>query len=273
MGRLTSTVVVVTGASAGIGAATVRGVAAEGARVVACARRAERLDALVGEIRARGGNALAVPGDVTREDDMQAVVDRTVHTYGRLDVMVCNAGIGYHGPLDETPPDVMRRLVDVNVLGTMYAARAALGVMRPRQAGHIIAVSSIAGRRGVGGSSVYSATKAAQIGFIEALRAEFEGTALRASLVYPVSTTTEFHAAIARDFGHEVRGRGPKQSADVVARAIVNCIVSPRAEVYPYWPAWLLAVLAVVAPRQADRLVRRFGRHRQSHRADGVDHA
>ncbi|MCC7007930.1 MAG: SDR family NAD(P)-dependent oxidoreductase [Acidobacteria bacterium] len=262
MPPLSSKVVAVTGASSGIGEATVRAAAAAGARVMACARRTDRLARLVDEVRGRGGEAIAVAGDVAREADMAALVDRTIAAFGRLDVMVCNAGIGYHGLLDETPPDAMRRLVEVNVLGTFYAARAALVVMRRQRAGHIIAVSSIAGRRGVGGSSVYSATKAAQVGFIEGLRAEFQGTPLRASIVYPVSTVTEFHDAIARDFGHTVRGKGPRQSADVVARAIVRCMVSPRPEVYPYRPAWLLSVLSVIAPAQADRLMRRFGRRR-----------
>lgn len=272
---LSSTVIAITGASAGIGRATAQLAARRGARLVLSARRADRLDAVVAEIREAGGTAIAVVGDVAVEADMHALVARSVEAFGQLDVMVCNAGIGYHGPLDETPPEVMRRLVDVNILGTFYAAGAALPVMRRQGRGHIIAVSSIAGRRGVGGSSVYSATKAAQIGFIEALRAEFHGTALRASVVYPISTKTEFHEAIARDFGHAVSGRGPQQPAERVALAIVRCIESPRAEVYPYRLAWWLSVLSVLAPSQADRFVKRFGRRRTPHAAtpDGSHHS
>ena len=224
------------------------------------ARRRDKLDALAGEIRAHGGTALVVGGDVRVFEDVEAFVSRTVEVFGRIDVIICNAGIGYHGPLDDTPLEVMRRLVDVNLMGTLYAARAALAVMRRQAAGHIIAVSSIAGRRGIGGSSVYSATKAAQIGFVEGLRAEFCGTNLRASVIYPVSTVTEFHEAIARDFGQTVKGKGPKQSADRVAQAIVDCMVNPRAEVYPFGNAKWLAVLSVVAPAQADKVVKRFGR-------------
>jgi short-subunit dehydrogenase len=175
-------------------------------------------------------------------------------------VMVGNAGIGYHGRLDDTSAEAMRRLVDVNVMGTLHAGKAALVAMRGQGHGHIIAISSIAGRRGVGGSSVYSATKAAQIGFIEALRAEFVGTNLHASVVYPVRTATEFHDAIARDFGQTVSGRGPTQSADRVAQSIADVIASPRAEVYPYPLAWWLSVLSVVAPGQADKFMKRFGR-------------
>ncbi len=160
---------------------------------------------------------------------MQALVERAIAAFGRIDVMVCNAGIGYHGPFEATPAPVMRRLVDVNLLGTLYAAQAALVAMRRQGHGHIIAISSIVGRRGIGGSAAYSATKAAQVGLIEGLRAECHGTAIHASVVLPVSTMTEFHAAMARTFGHAGTGRGPQQSADQVARAIVRCIVSPRA--------------------------------------------
>jgi NAD(P)-dependent dehydrogenase (short-subunit alcohol dehydrogenase family) len=261
--RLAGRVVAITGASAGIGRACAERLAAEGAAVVLSARRADRLDALVAAIAARGGRALAVPGDVTREADMQALVERAVATFGRLDVMICNAGIGFHGGLEETTTDIMRRLVDVNVIGTFHAARAAHAVFQRQGSGHLIAVSSIAGRRGIAGNTAYSATKAAQIGFIEALRAEYATTHLKASIVYPVSTRTEFHDAMARDFGRVVGGVGPRQDAEVVARAIADCIVSPKPEVYPYRPAWLLSVLSVMAPSIADRFVQKYGRRRR----------
>lgn len=264
MSRLAGRVVVVTGASAGIGRATALAAAAEGAAVGLMARRGDRLAALVAEIAKTGGRALALPGDVTHEPDVAGAVARTIETFGRIDVMICNAGIGYHGTLDETSPDDMRRVVDVNLMGTLYAARAALIEMRRQGSGHIIAISSIVGRRGIGGSSVYGATKAAQMGLIEALRAEFAGSNLHASVVYPVAVPTEFHEAIARDFGHHVEGHGPRQPPEEVARAIVECIVSPRPEVYPFPKARWLAILGVVAPGRADRLVKRFGRRRVS---------
>jgi short-subunit dehydrogenase len=260
MDALAGKVVAITGASAGIGLALARQLAARGARVAAFARRTDRLDALAAEAATLPGEVLAVGGDVAHEADVQSLVDRTVARFGRIDVMVCNAGIGYHGALEDAPPDAIRRIMDVNVLGTVYAARSALTLMRAQGHGHIIAISSIVGRRGVAGSCVYSASKAAQLAFIESLRAEFLGTRLRASVVFPVSTTTEFHAAIARDFGQAVQGHGPKQSADHVAGCIVRCIIRPRAEVYPYRWAKILSVLSVIAPAQADRLVRRFRR-------------
>jgi NADP-dependent 3-hydroxy acid dehydrogenase YdfG len=260
MPRLTGRVVAITGASAGIGRACAVRLAAEGAAVVVSARRSDRLNELVRSIEASGGRAIAVTGDVTREADMQALVAKSVEAFGSLDVMICNAGIGFHDAFARTPAEVMRRLVDVNVMGTFYAARAAVDVFMRQNRGHVIAVSSIVGRRGMAGSSVYSATKAAQIGFIEGLRAEFHGTNLHASVVFPVGTETEFHAAIKRDYGHDIEGRGPRQSADDVAKAIVECVVKPKAEVYPFPKAWWLSVLSVVAPAQADRVVQKFGR-------------
>jgi NADP-dependent 3-hydroxy acid dehydrogenase YdfG len=259
--RLAGRIVAITGASAGIGRTTADLAADEGAAVALSARRADRLGEIVSAIQARGGRALAVPGDVTSETDMQKFVAETVRAFGRLDVMVCNAGIGFHDAFERTSASVMRRLVDVNLIGTFFAARAALEVFFPQQSGHVIAISSIVGRRGMAASAVYSATKFAQVGFIEALRAEFAGTNLQASVVYPVGTRTEFHDAIRRDFGYDVQPRGPRQSPEVVARAIIDCIVSPKAEVYPLRMAWWLAVLSVVAPAQADRVVRRWGRH------------
>jgi NADP-dependent 3-hydroxy acid dehydrogenase YdfG len=272
---LSSKVVAITGASAGIGRATAERLAAEGAAVVVSARRDDRLQELAATITAAGGRVLAVRADVTVEADMRGLVARAIAAFGRLDVMICNAGIGYHGTLDDTPAEVMRRLVDVNILGTFYAAEAALRVFRRQGHGHIIAVSSIVGRRGIGGSSVYSATKAAQVAFIESLRAEFVGTDLHASVVYPVATDTEFHESIQRNFGRTATGHGPRQTADTVARAIVDCVRAPRVEVYPFRKAWWLAVLSVIAPARTDRLTRRFGRRvvapAPDRNADGSD--
>jgi len=268
MGRLSDRVIAITGASAGIGRASAERLAGEGASLALFARRADRLDEIAGAIAARGGRTLAFAGDVTRETDVAAFVARTVETFGRLDVMICNAGIGFHGALDETPPSAMRRLVDVNLMGTLYAAHAAMAVFRRQGSGHIIAISSIVGRRGVSGSSVYTATKAAQVGFIESLRADFVGTPFHASVVLPVGTQTEFREAIERDFGHATSGTGPRQSADDVARTIVECVVSPKAEVYPHAASRLLAVLNVAAPRVTDRIVQRYSRRRKPPSSD-----
>ncbi len=253
-------VIVITGASAGIGRAVAELAASNGCTVVLSARRAELLESVVAGIVANGGRALAVPGDVTSDADMEALMSRAIERFGYVDVMICNAGIGFHDTFQATPVEVMQRLVDVNLMGTMYAARAAMPHFIARGAGHLIAVSSIVGRRGIPGSSVYAATKAAQIGLIEGIRAEAYGTNIHASLVYPVSTETEFRDAIKRDYGQEAVGRGPKQSAESVARAMMDCVKNPRPEVYPYRKAKWLAVISVIAPRLADRLVQKYER-------------
>ena len=257
-------VVAITGASAGIGRACAERLARGGAAVVLLARRAALLEDVVRAIRAGGGQALAVPGDVTSPEDMRALVAAAVGAFGRLDVLICNTGIGYHGRLAETPSDVADRLVRVNLLGTIHAARAACDAFMRQGAGHVIAVSSVVGLRGTPGASVYSATKAAQKAFIESLRSEFLGTGLHASVVFPISTRTEFRDAMARDFGHAVDGIGPRQDADRVAAAIERCIRSPRAEVYPYRPARWLGWLNAWAPAAVDRLVRRYERRRKT---------
>lgn len=261
---LNGRVAAITGASAGIGLACAERFAREGMAVVLTARRADRLEEAVAKIRAAGGRAEAVPADVTSESEMHAVVVRARQAFGGLDVMVCNAGFGYYGTVEETSPDVMRRMMDVNFMGTYLGARAALPLFRTQRRGHLLIVSSIVGRRGIARMSGYSATKAAQVGFAESLRAEFGGTDIHISVVFPVSTETEFRQAMERDYGHTVAGLGPKQTAAHVAEAMVQCVRRPRPEVYPHAASRALTVLNAAAPALADRLVRRYGRRRTS---------
>ena len=256
-------VAAITGASSGIGLAIARQLAAAGARVVLGARRADRLDDSAHAIRRGGGSAEPVVMDVTSEEGVARLVSRAQEVFGRLDIMVCNAGFGYYGTVEDTPPDVMRRMMDVNFFGTYLAARAALPIFRRQGRGHLILISSIVGRRGIAQMSGYSATKAAQVGFAESLRTEFAGTPIHVSVVLPVSTDTEFRDAMTRDYGHSVRGLGPTQTADTVARAVVACIRRPAPEVYPHRASRALTILSAVAPGLTDRLVRRYGRRRE----------
>ena len=259
---ITDRVAVITGASAGIGLACAERLAREGAAVALGARRTDRLEALVARIRAEGGRAEAVTTDVAVEADVAQLVDRAVASFGTVDIMICNAGFGYYGTVEETAPAVMRRMMDVNFMGSYYGARAVLPIFRRQGRGHLLFVSSIVGRRGVPLVSAYSATKAAQAGFAEALRSEFAGTDIHVTVVFPISTQTEFRAAIRRDYGHQVAGLGPVQPVDHVADAIVACIRRPRPEVYPHATSRLLPILNTVAPRTTDRVMRRFARRR-----------
>ena len=261
---LSGRVAAITGASSGIGLAVAQHLAREGVAVAIGARRAERLDDAVRDIRAHGGRAEAVVADVTSEGDVQRLVQHARATFGRLDVMICNAGFGYYGTIEETPPDVMQRMMNVNYMGTYYGARAALPIFRQQNAGHLIFVSSIVGRRGIAFMGGYSASKAAQSGLAESLRTEFAGTPIAVSCVYPVSTRTEFHEAMERDYGHRVSGLGPKQTVDAVAASIVACIRRPRPEVYPHALSRGLGILSLIAPAFTDRFTRKFGRRRDA---------
>lgn len=251
---------IITGASAGIGAACARAFAREGLHVVLAARRADRLDAVVEQIRQAGGQASAVVADVTVEADMDRLVADTIAAHGRLDVLVCNAGIGFNARLEDTPTEVMRQLMDVNFFGTFLAARPAVRHFRQAGAGHLFIVSSIVGRRAIARGGAYAATKFAQVGLGEAVRAELVGTGVHVTLVHPVSTDTEFRDAMAERFGQQVEGVGPRQPADAVARAMVRCLRRPRADVYPLFGSRLVGVVSALMPGLTDRLAARFTR-------------
>jgi short-subunit dehydrogenase len=253
-------VIAITGASAGIGRAAAVRLARDGAAVVLCARRREALQQTVEEIQRAGGTAHFVVADVTREEDMQRFVAAAIERFGGLDVMICNAGFGIYGTIDTIAPDQMRRLLDVNYLGTYHAIRAALPHFRQRGAGHLFVISSIVGKRGVPFMSAYSATKFAQVGLAECLRAELVGSNIHLSVVFPISTETEFFEVMTRESGYATRAQGPRQRAEAVADAIARAIVRPVPEIYPYKKARALAVLNAIAPAFCDRLVKRWGR-------------
>ena len=254
-------VVAITGASAGIGRATALRLARDGAAVVLCARRADRLDQVAAEIVAAGGQALPVVADVRSGADMETLVARALERFGRLDVMICNAGFGVAGAIDEVPPDQMQRLMDINYTGTYHATRAALAVFRRQQSGHIVIVSSIVGKRGVPYMGAYAATKFAQAGLAECLRAELRGTSIHVSVVFPVSTDTEFFDVMEHETGRPVTcAWGPRQPVETVANAIAGALERPTAEIYPHAVSRLLVILNALAPGVCDRIVQRYGR-------------
>ena len=251
----------ITGASAGIGRAAALRLARDGGAIAICARRGDKLQAVAREIEASGGMAMPFVGDVANEPAMEELVRLTVERFGRLDVMICNAGFGIAGTLDAVTADQMRRLVETNYLGTYYAARAALAVFRRQNRGHLIIVSSIVGKRGVAFMSAYSATKFAQVGLAESLRAELNGSPIHVSVVFPVSTETEFFDVMTRETGaHVERAYGPRQSASRVADAIARTIAHPAPEVYPHALSRGLVWLNALAPGICDRFVRKYGR-------------
>jgi len=248
-------VAIVTGASSGIGEATARLMAQAGMRVAVCARRKDRLDRLAGELRSDGGEVSVHALDVTDATAVRWMVDEVAGRWGRVDVLVNNAGRGLAATFEQTTADEFRALLEVNVIAAVTATQAVLPLMRGQGRGHIINISSIVGRRGVPYRAAYSATKFALGGLSETLRVELARTGIAVSLVYPIGTDTEFHAAETQKIPW--RPVGPRQSAERVARAIMGCVRRPRPEVYPYWPSRILAALSVVAPRLVDLGMRR----------------
>lgn len=256
---LTGKVVLVTGASSGIGAATAREFARERARVVLFARRKDRLEVVADTIRRGGGEAMACVGDVTDPASVQAALDQILGHWKHLDVLVNNAGRGIVAPFEAVTAQELRDLLEVNLIGVLSATQAVLPLMRRQASGHIINISSVAGRRATALSAAYNATKFALVGLSEALRQELRGTGIRVSIVYPIDTESEFHDVELRKA--EQPRYGPVQSAATVARSIVRCARRPRPEVYPYPSARLLAGLSALAPSfvdwMMDRMLRR----------------
>lgn len=189
-------VVVITGASSGLGEATARLLAAEGASVVLGARRADRIQALAEELVANGGKALALPTDVTDYSQVKRLVDAAVQSYGRLDVMINNAGVMPHSPLERLKIDDWNRMIDVNIKGVLYGIATALPYMQQQKSGHIINVSSVAGHKVRPGAVVYAATKTAVRVISEGLRMEVKPYNIRTTVISPGAVATELPESV-----------------------------------------------------------------------------
>jgi short-subunit dehydrogenase len=254
---LVGRVVVVTGASSGIGAATAVLCGRAGMRVALAARRADRLASVAEAIRVAGGEARVVPTDVADEAAVHALIDSTAAAWGRLDVLVANAGTGILATVEQTTAAEFDRLMCVNYLGVVYGVLAALPHFRRQGSGHVVTVASVVGKRASPFRAAYVASKFAVVGFSEALRMELAGSGIDVTCVCPIGTATEFHDVEANRLGVPGRG-GPIQSAEHVARGIVRALRRPRAEVHPYPPARLLFLANALAPALVDRLLMRL---------------
>ena len=202
----------VTGASSGIGEATARLLAGEGAAVAMAARRTDRLEALGGEIADAGGTALPVKADVAQREQAEAAVARTVEELGRLDVLVNNAGVMLLGPMIEAPVEEWEQMIEVNLLGLMYASKAAIphlleAAEGDRGVADIVNISSVAGRIARRGSGVYNATKFGVGAFSESLRQEVTRRHLRVALVEPGAVATELQGHNRQGVKEEIEKR------------------------------------------------------------------
>jgi NADP-dependent 3-hydroxy acid dehydrogenase YdfG len=229
--RIAGKVVVITGASSGLGEATARYLADRGAIVVLGARRQERLQRLVDEITESGGRASARVTDVTDARQVQALVDAAVTQHGRIDVILNNAGVMPHSPLERRKLDDWNRTIDINIKGVLYGIAAALPAMQQQKSGHIINVSSVAGHRVGPGSAVYAATKTAVRVISEGLRQEVKPWNLRTTIVSPGAVATELPDSITEADIAKGIGQFYEQyaiPAESFARAVAFAIGQPE---------------------------------------------
>ncbi len=232
---LDGTVALVTGASSGIGAATAAALAAQGAAVALAARRADRLEAVAAGIREQGGSALVLDCDITDEQQAAGAVERTVTELGRLDTLINNAGVMLLGPVAGAPVAEWQQMVELNVLGLLYCAHAALPhLLRaaengPRQVADMVNISSVAGRAARNGNGVYALTKHGIGAFSESLRQEVTKRHVRVCLVEPGATATELASHNRPEVLQAIRNQiGQTMAAEDIADAITYIVTRPR---------------------------------------------
>jgi short-subunit dehydrogenase len=262
-------VAVITGASSGIGAATAARFAAGGYRLVLGARREELLASVAERIAARYSTlAIPVPGDVRDPAASRALVDAATQRFDRLDVLVCNAGFGYYGRVEDTTAEDFRDLLETNVLGVHHNLRAALPVMRTQGSGHIVIVGSVVGKQSWAYHGAYSATKAALGALTQALRAELVGSGVSATLVLPATTQSEFFTASKTARGWRPEPIGKYQPVEEVARAIFRSVRRRSPEVNTHPSFRLAATLGEAVPFLPD-MARRWYYYRLKRKGEG----
>ncbi len=232
MERNEGQVALISGASSGIGEATAQALAIRGVRVVVVARRADRLEALVERIRQAGGQAIALVADVTDEQQTQAMVRHTQEQWGRIDIVVNSAGLMLLGPIAGADTEDWRRMISTNILGLLYATHAVLPIMKAQGSGHIVNISSQAGRIARAGSGVYNVTKWGVGAFSEALRQECAQDHIRVTVIEPGIVETDLASHITNAAAREnalLRRQqiAPLQSEDI-AEAIVYAVTQPQ---------------------------------------------
>jgi NADP-dependent 3-hydroxy acid dehydrogenase YdfG len=232
MQKLDGKVAVITGASSGIGEATAEALTAEGATVVVAARRQDRLDDLIRRIESNGGQALAVACDVTDEEQAHDLLRRAKEEFARVDILVNNAGVMQLSKVEKGLSDEWRTMFEVNVLGLLYTTDAAIEVMKEQGSGHLINISSLAGRGTRPGLGVYSGTKMAVNGISEALRQELLEDNIRVTMIEPGAVQTELPEHITDEEAREGLSSMLDQldplKAEDIANAIVYVVTQPE---------------------------------------------
>ncbi|MDF5706771.1 MAG: SDR family NAD(P)-dependent oxidoreductase [Nostoc sp. S4] len=230
-GKLDAKVAIVTGASSGIGAATAIALAEEGAQVAIAARRIEQLNEVAQKIEAVGAKALPIVTDVSDETQVNELIQKVNTTLGRIDILVNNAGTGGLGTIEDSDPAEWRQQFDLNVLGLLYATHAVLPIFKAQGVGHVVNLSSVAGRITRPGMGVYSATKCGVNAISEALRQEVHKDNIRVTIIEPGLVATEFidnitDPAAKRALEARFKAVTPLQPEDI-ARAIAYAVTQP----------------------------------------------
>jgi len=222
-------VIVITGASSGLGEASARLLCAQGASVVLGARRVDRIESLANQLTTSGGKAIAIATDVTQHDQVKRLADAAVRRFGRIDVMLNNAGLMPQAPLERLKIGEWDRMIDVNIKGVLYGIAAALPYMKQQKAGHIVNVSSVAGHKVGPGFAVYAATKHAVRALSEGLRQEVKPYNIRTTVISPGAVATELPNSVSEpDIAERVRkGYENAIPADSFARAVAYAISEP----------------------------------------------
>lgn len=224
-------VIVITGASSGLGEAAARHLSELGATVVLGARRVERILALADELNKNGGKALALATDVTKPEQVKALVDAAVNTYGRIDVLINNAGLMPHSPLERLKLEEWNQMIDVNIKGVLYGIAAALPHMQQQKFGHVINVSSVAGHKVRPNGVIYSATKHAVRVISEGFRQEVKPYNIRTTIISPGAVATELPNSISeQDIAADIKDFYENYAipASAFARAVAFAISQPE---------------------------------------------
>lgn len=224
-------VIVITGASSGLGEAAARNLSEQGAIVVLGARRVERIQALADELNKNGGKALAVATDVIQVEQVKTLDDAAVNTYGRIDVLINNAGLMPHSPLERLKIDEWNQMIDVNIKGVLYGIAAALPYMKQQKFGHVINVSSVAGHKVRPNGVIYSATKHAVRVISEGLRQEVKPYNIRTTIISPGAVATELPNSISeQDIAADIKDFYENFAipASAFARAVAFAISQPE---------------------------------------------
>ena len=250
-------VVVLMGVSSGIGRETALRFAKSGAKVVASARGEEGLDSLVEEIRGEGGEALAVPADTSEFDQVKAVADRAVEEYGGLDTWVHLAAVGLFATFEQTTPEEFARVIDVNLMGQVYGAMAALPHIKREGRGALIHISSVEAKRSFPFHSAYGASKHGIDGFVEALRVELkhEGWPISVSQVMPGTINTPFFDKGRTKLGVKAVGIPPIYEPDTVANIIMYAAENPARDLVSGGAAQALILNQRLSPRILDAIL------------------